>query len=680
MAHIDAGKTTLTERILYYTGETHKIGEVDQGTATMDWMVQEQERGITITAAATTCFWKDNRINIIDTPGHVDFTIEVERSLRVLDGAIAVFCGVGGVEPQSETVWRQANKYKVPRIAFINKMDRMGADIFKAREMIQSKLGATPILMQLPIGSGDKFKGIVDLVKMKAMYWKDDILGSEYSYEDIPSDMLKEAEQWRNSLIEKLSECDDDMCAKFLDGADIDEKHIWDVLRKITLSFSAVPVFCGSAFKNKGVQPLLDAVISLLPSPIDRGEITGHDPVKEDKMVSFQPKTDEAFSAIAFKIANDPYAGQLTYVRIYSGSIDVGSTVYNTLKGKRERVSKILLMHSNKREEKKNAHAGEIVGFVGLRLTTTGDTLCSDKKQVLLEKIEFPEPVIFVAIEPKTKADEEKLNESLSRLMMEDPTFRVSTNQETGQQIISGMGELHLEIIVDRLLREFKVSAKVGKPQVAYRETITVNSEAMGYFDKELGGKKYFAGVKLEVSPYDGQDIVSVGFALEQDNMTTEQKNILVRSIKDASTSGHLAGYPVYKLQVLVKKVELLDADGLEVSIPAAASLAFREAYSNGKPVLLEPIMKVEVVCPEEYVGDIIGDIGTRRGRVLEMGIRSDGLRFVLGSVPLAGMFGYSTDLRSLTQGRGTYTMEFSEYQAVPEALGRGIIGGINYF
>ena len=680
MAHIDAGKTTLTERILYYTGETHKIGEVDQGTATMDWMVQEQERGITITAAATTCFWKDNRINIIDTPGHVDFTIEVERSLRVLDGAIAVFCGVGGVEPQSETVWRQANKYKVPRIAFINKMDRMGADIFKAREMIQSKLGATPILMQLPIGSGDKFKGIIDLVKMKAMYWKDDTLGSEYSYDDIPSDMLNEAEQWRNSLIEKLSECDDDMCAKFLDGTDIDEKHIWDVLRKITLSFSAVPVFCGSAFKNKGVQPLLDAVISLLPSPLDRGEITGHDPVKEDKMVSFQPKTDEAFSAIAFKIANDPYAGQLTYVRIYSGSIDVGSTVYNTLKGKRERVSKILLMHSNKREEKKSAHAGEIVGFVGLRLTTTGDTLCSDKKQVLLEKIEFPEPVIFVAIEPKTKADEEKLNESLSRLMMEDPTFRVSTNQETGQQIISGMGELHLEIIVDRLLREFKVSAKVGKPQVAYRETVTVDSEAMGYFDKELGGKKYFAGVKLQVSPHDGQDIVSVGFALEQENMTAEQKNILIKAIKDASTSGHLAGYPVYKLQVLIKKVEFLDADGLEVSIPAAASLAFREAYSNGKPVLLEPIMKVEMVCPEEYVGDIIGDIGTRRGRVLEMGIRSDGLRFVLGSVPLAGMFGYSTDLRSLTQGRGTYTMEFSEYQAVPEALSRGIIGGINYF
>ncbi len=680
MAHIDAGKTTLTERILFYTGITHKIGEVDQGTATMDWMVQEQERGITITAAATTCFWKDHRINIIDTPGHVDFTIEVERSLRVLDGAIAVFCGVGGVEPQSETVWRQANKYHVPRIAFVNKMDRMGADLFRVREMIHLKLGASPVLMQIPIGTGDKFKGVVDLVKMKAVYWKDDTQGLEYSYDEIPEELKKDAEHWRSALLERLSECDDDICSRFLDGTVVEEKQIWEVLRKLTLSFSVVPVFCGSAFKNKGVQPLLDAVISLLPDPADRGEIVGHDPVKDDKMVSFHPKTDESFSALAFKIANDPYAGQLTYVRIYSGSIEVGSTVYNSVKGKRERVSKILLMHSNKREERKSAHAGEIVGFVGLRLTSTGDTLCSDKKQVLLEKIEVPEPVIFVAIEPKTKTDEEKLNESLSRLMMEDPTFRVAINQETGQQIISGMGELHLEIIVDRLLREFKVSAKVGKPQVAYRETITAVSEATGYFDKELGGKKFFAGVKLEVAPYDGPDIVSVGFALEQENLTQEQKNLIMKSVKDSCTSGHLAGYPVYKLQVKIKKIEFAEAEGLEISLPAAASLAFREAYNSAGPVLLEPIMSVEMVSPEEYVGDIIGDVGTRRGRVLEMGIRSDGLRFVMASVPLAGMFGYSTDLRSLTQGRGTYTMEFSEYQAVPQALSREIIGGINYF
>lgn len=680
MAHIDAGKTTLTERILFYTGITHKIGEVDQGTATMDWMVQEQERGITITAAATTCFWRDNRINIIDTPGHVDFTIEVERSLRVLDGAVAVFCAVGGVEPQSETVWRQANKYHVPRIAFVNKMDRMGADLFRVREMIQTKLNATPILLQIPIGSGDKFRGVIDLIKMKAMYWKDETQGLEYSYDEIPEEMKTEAEHWRNVMIEKLSEYDDDICCSFLDGKNVSEESLWKVLRKVTLSFSAVPVFCGSAFKNKGVQPLLDAIISLLPSPSDRGEIVGHDPDKEDKMVTFHPKTDEMLSALAFKIANDPYAGQLTFARLYSGSIEVGSTVYNAAKGKRERVSKILLMHSNKREERKSAHAGEIVGLVGLRLTTTGDTLCSDKKPVLLEKVEFPEPVIFIAIEPKTKADEEKLNESLSRLMMEDPTFRVSTDKETGQQVISGMGELHLEIIVDRLLREFKVSAKVGKLQVAYRETVTIISEAVGYFDRELGGKKYFAGLKVEVSPYDGQDVLNVVFELEQENLNQEQKNLVTKAIKDSCTSGYLAGYPVYKLQIKVKKVEFIDSDGLDISLPAAASLAFREAYNNASPVLLEPIMSVEMVAPEEYIGDIIGDIGTRRGRVLEMGIRADGLRFVMASVPLAGMFGYSTDLRSLTQGRGTYTMEFSEYQAAPQSVSQGIINGINYF
>jgi len=559
-------------------------------------------------------------------------------------------------------------------------MDRMGADLFRVREMIQSKLNATPILLQIPIGSGDKFSGIIDLIKMKAMYWKDETLGLEYSYEEIPAEMKADADHWRNVMIEKLSEFDDEMCSKFLDGSEIDEKHLWDVLRKVTVSFSAVPVFCGSAFKNKGVQPLLDAVITLLPSPADRGEITGHDPEKEDKMISFHPKTDEALSALAFKIANDPYAGQLTFVRLYSGNIEVGSTVYNPAKGKRERVSKILLMHSNKREERKNAHAGEIVGLVGLRFTTTGDTLCSEKKPVLLEKIEFPEPVIFIAIEPKTKADEEKLNESLSRLMMEDPTFKVSTDKETGQQIISGMGELHLEIIVDRLLREFKVSAKVGKLQVAYRETVTTVSEALVYFDRELGGKKYFAGVKLEVAPYNGQEVVSVVFNLEQENITTEQKNIITKAIKDSCTSGHLAGYPVYKTQIKIKKVEFVDADSLDVSLPAATSLSFRDAYNSASPVLLEPIMKVEMVAPEEYVGDIIGDIGTRRGRVFEMGIRTDGLRFVMASVPLAGMFGYSTDLRSVTQGRGTYTMEFSEYQAVPLAVSQGIINGINYF
>jgi len=679
MAHIDAGKTTLTERILFYTGETHKIGEVDQGTATMDWMVQEQERGITITAAATTCYWQNHRINIIDTPGHVDFTIEVERSLRILDGAIAVFCGVGGVEPQSETVWRQANKYNVPRIAFVNKMDRLGADFFRVRDMMISKLHTNPLIVQLPIGSEDNFKGVIDIVKMKAIYWKDDTQGQELYYDDIPAELMKEAEHYRSALIEKLSECDDHMCAKFLDGHNIDEQHVWEVLRKMTLDCSVVPVFCGSALKNKGVQPLLDAVVSLLPAPADRGAVVGMDPENHEKKITFQPKTDEHLSAIAFKIANDTFAGQLTFVRLYSGKFEVGSSVYNSAKEKRERISKILLMHSNKREERKSAHAGEIVALVGLRLTTTGDTLCNDKHPVLLEKIEFPEPVIFVAIEPKTKADEVKLNDSLARLTMEDPTFLVAVDKETGQLIISGMGELHLEIIVDRLLREFKVSAKVGKPQVAYRETITKISEAVVDFDKDINGKRYFASVRLELRPSEKAETLSCDIDPSVMNLTNERKNNVIKSLKDASTSGSLAGYPAYGIHVTVKKVDFLDQEGVEGALSAASSMAFRDAYMQGSPVLLEPIMSVEIVVPEEYVGDVMSDLGARRGKVLEMGMRGS-LRFVDATVPLAQMFGYSTDLRSLTQGRGTYTMEFKEYKPVPEAISKVIINPVNYF
>jgi elongation factor G len=515
---------------------------------------------------------------------------------------------------------------------------------------------------------------------MKAIYWKDDTQGQELYYDEIPKEYTEQAIKYRGALIEKLSEFDDDMCGKFLDGCQVEEQHIWDVLRKATLNCSLVPVFCGSALKNKGVQPLLDAVVALLPSPADRGEIHGILPENHDKKVVFKPKADEHLSALAFKIANDTYAGQLTFLRIYSGRIEVGESVYNSTKDKRERISKILLMHSNKREEKKTAHAGEIVAIVGLRLTTTGDTLCEEKHPVLLEKIEFPEPVIFVAIEPKTKADEEKLNESLGRLMMEDPTFKVSINKETGQQIISGMGELHLEIIVDRLLREFKVGAKVGKPQVAYRETVTAISEVDVAFDREINGKKYFAKVKLAVHPAPKPEGFTCRFELEQENLTNERKNFISKSLKDVSTAGYLAGYPTYNIEAVVKRVEFTDQEGADMALTAAASLAFKDAYLQGSPVLLEPIMSVEVILPEEYVGDVIGDLGSRRGRVLEMGVRADNLRFVMASVPLAGMFGYSTDLRSLTQGRGTYTMEFTEYKPVPEAISREIISPSNYF
>lgn len=682
MAHIDAGKTTLTERILFYTGINHKIGEVHDGTATMDWMVQEQERGITITAAATTCYWLKHRINIIDTPGHVDFTIEVERSLRVLDGAIGVFCGVGGVEPQSETVWRQADKYNVPRIAFVNKLDRVGADIFRVKDMMISRLKANPVLVQIPIGISESFKGVIDLVKMKAIYWDDSKLGAKYSYEEIPSDLMDEATTHRNILIEKLSEHCDEICEKYLEGKELTEDLIWERLRQVTLSCDMVPVFCGSALKNKGVQPLLDGIIKLLPSPNDRGEVIGHDLNDLDKEIKYQPTKKEKLSALAFKIASDSFAGQLSFVRIYSGVLEAGKSVYNSSKKKRERISKILLMHSNKREERKQAHAGEIVAVVGTRFTSTGDTLCDEKNPILLEKIEFPEPVIFIAIEPKTKADEEKLKQSLEKLMLEDPTFKFYTNDETGQEIISGMGELHLEIIKDRLLREFKVDAKVGKPQVAYRETISKNVKGTYTFEKEIEEKKHKVTISfnIEKTQDHGQDKICVFNLPENSFISNEFKEIIKKSILSSLTSGAFSGYPILGIKVTIEDIDFIEQDGSELAFSAASSLGFNDVYKKGSPVLLEPIMDVEVISPENYMGDIIGDIGTRRGKVIEMGVQLEDIRFVRAEVPLNKMFGYSTDLRSLTQGRANFTMQFKEYRQTPPEISNEIVNSYNYF
>jgi elongation factor G len=678
MAHIDAGKTTLTERILYYTGINYKLGEVDEGTATMDWMIQEQERGITITAAATTCFWSDHRINIIDTPGHVDFTIEVERSLRVLDGAIAVFCAVGGVEPQSETVWHQADKYKVPRIAFINKMDRIGADMFRATQMMVDKLAAHPLIMQLPVGAGDSFSGVIDLVNMKMIQWDETTKGQTYSFAEIPDNMKNKSEEYRNGLIETLSEHDDEICEKFLNNEPVEAEKIYAATRKATIACKLVPVYCGAAFRNKGVQPLLDAVISFLPSPDDRGITIGHDP-KTEKDIALKPDPRGNFAALAFKIASDTFAGQLTYIRIYSGTLESGQTIYNVNKNKRERISKILLMHANKREERKSAHAGEIVGIVGPRLTSTGDTLCDDKHQILLENIEIPEPVIFIALEPKSKSEEEKLNDSLNKLMLEDPTFKVHTNPETGQLLISGMGELHLEIIVDRLIREFKVGANVGKPQVAYRETITTPSTGEGTFQREIGGKKHYAKVSLNLET--GKQ--GSGFHVFIEPKVNTLPKLLIeainKSLKDSSTSGYLAGYPVNDMSVRVTSVDFIESDTSEMAFSVASGMAIRDAYLKARPVLLEPIMKIEIVSPEEYVGDILADLGSRRGKVTEMGIRGNG-RFVDGTVPLSKMVGYATDLRSLTQGRANYTMQFKEYKALPEAISKEILGSMGFF
>lgn len=670
-AHIDAGKTTTTERILYYTGKSHKIGEVHEGGATMDWMEQEQERGITITSAATTCYWKDKRINIIDTPGHVDFTIEVERSLRVLDGAVAVFDGVAGVEPQSETVWRQADKYNVPRMCFVNKMDRMGANFYRCVEMIKDRLGARPLVTQLPIGIEENFKGIVDLVSMKAIIWKDESLGAEYSYADIPADMLESAKEYHAQLLDTVAELDDDVMEKYLSGEDLTEDEIKSVIRLGTIKRIFVPVLCGSAFKNKGVQPLLDAVVDYLPSPIDIATVKGVDVLSGEER-DFKISASEPFSALAFKVMTDPFVGSLTFVRIYSGKITSGITVINTVKNQKERVGRMLLMHANEREDIKEALAGDIVALAGLKNTTTGDTLCDIDKQVILERMEFPEPVIELAVEPKSTADQEKMGLALSRLAAEDPSFRVSTDQETGQTVIKGMGELHLEIIVDRMRREFKVEANVGAPQVAYRETITKKCEVDYTHKKQSGGAGQFARVKIIFEPQEpglgfAFESKIVGGAIPKEFIPGVEKGL--NNIKD---TGVVAGYPMIDFKATLIDGAFHDVDSSVLAFEIAAKAAFREGMPKGNPKLLEPIMKVEVVTPDEYMGDIIGDLNSRRGQMQSMEPRGNA-QVITAHVPLAEMFGYVNNLRSLSQGRSQYSMVFSHYDQVPLQVAEAI-------
>jgi len=675
MAHIDAGKTTTTERILYYTGVSHKIGEVHDGTATMDWMEQEQERGITITSAATTCSWKDHRINIIDTPGHVDFTIEVERSLRVLDGAVAVFCSVGGVEPQSETVWRQADKYHVPRLAFINKMDRVGADFFRGVAMIADRLKANPVPIQLPIGKEENFIGVIDLVEMKAIIWNDESLGANFEVTEIPESELDLALEYREKMIEELSGNDDALMAKYLAGEKLTVAEIRSAIRTSTINIQICPVICGSAFKNKGVQNLLDAVIDYMPAPTDIPPITGVVEGSDDPVIR-KASDDEPFSALAFKIMTDPFVGQLCFFRVYSGIITAGSYVYNSTKDKKERIGRILQMHANKREEIKEVRAGDIAAAVGLKNTTTGDTLCDDSKPVILESIEFPEPVISIAIEPKTKADQEKLGLSLQKLASEDPSFRVRTDEETGQTILSGMGELHLEIIVDRLMREFKVEATVGKPQVAYRETISKKVKVEGKFVRQSGGRGQFGHVWLEIEPQEpgvGYEFVD---AIKGGVVPREYIPAVDKGIREAMENGVLAGFPVVDLKVSLVDGSYHDVDSSEMAFKIAGSIGFKDGCSKASPVLLEPIMSVEVVVPEEHMGDVIGDLNSRRGRILGMESRA-GAQVISSMVPLATMFGYATDLRSATQGRATYTMTFDHYEQVPKSVAEEIVAKV---
>ena len=667
MAHIDAGKTTTTERILYYTGVTYKIGEVDDGTAVMDWMVQEQERGITITSAATTCSWKDHRINIIDTPGHVDFTIEVERSLRVLDGAVAVFDSVAGVEPQSETVWRQADKYHVPRIAFMNKMDRVGADFFMSIGSMVERLGASPVAVQVPIGAEDEFSGVVDLVQMKAIYFTDEKIGAGYIESEIPEHLIPQVRQYREKMLEVLADVDEKIMEKFLSGERISPEEISAALRKGTLEMKINPVFCGSAFRNKGIQLLLDATINYLPSPLDIPPVTGVIPGNGTHQVRNANEADP-FSALAFKVMTDPFVGQLTFIRVYSGRLVAGSYVYNSTKGIKERVGRLLQMHANKREEIKEVIAGDIVAVVGLKGTLTGDTLCDEKDPIVLESMEFPDPVLSVAIEPKTKADQEKLSQSLAKLAQEDPSFKVSFNEETGQTIISGMGELHLEIIVDRLLREFKVGANVGKPQVAYKETIRKGSRAEGKFVRQSGGRGQYGHVIIGIEPLQA----GKGFEFENKivggSVPREYIPAINKGIKEATDRGILAGYPVVDVKATLFDGSYHEVDSSEMAFKIAASMAFREAAKKASPVLLEPAMSVEVVTPEEYMGDVIGDLNSRRGKVQNIERRGN-TQIIRVSAPLAEMFGYATDLRSKTQGRATYTMQFSHYEEAPKGI-----------
>jgi elongation factor G len=683
MAHIDAGKTTTTERILFYTGITYKIGEVHEGTAVMDWMEQEQERGITITSAATTCTWRDHRINIIDTPGHVDFTAEVERSLRVLDGAVAVFDSVAGVEPQSETVWRQADKYRVPRICFVNKMDRIGANFERTFEQIQSKLQGNPVAIQFPIGSEDRFVGIVDVVAMKAIRWKDETLGADYVVEDIPDDLKERAHAYREQLIEKVSEVDDQILEKYLHGQPIPEAQIKAALRKRTVESVRreeavfVPVVCGSAFKNKGVQPLLDAVVDYLPSPLDIPPIVGIDPHQASGAEVERPAADDApFAALAFKIMTDPFVGQLTFIRVYSGVMTSGMSVYNAAKQKTERIGRLLKMHANKREEIKEVYAGDIAAAVGLRSVSTGDTVCDEKRPVVLEAMDFPEPVISLAIEPKTKADQEKLGLGLGKLMAEDPTFRVKTDAETGQVVIDGMGELHLEIIVDRLRREFGVEATVGKPQVAYKETVTKAAEGEGRYIKQTGGRGQYGHARIRLIPRKPGE----GYEFENEivggTIPKEYIKPIDQGIREAMTTGVLAGYPMDDLRIELYDGSFHDVDSSEMAFKIAGSMAFKDAARKAHPVLLEPVMRVEIVVPEDYMGDVIGDITSRRGHLQSMEARG-GSQVMKARVPLSEMFGYATDLRSRTQGRGSYSMHFDRYEPAPAAVSEEVIAKV---
>ncbi len=665
MAHIDAGKTTTTERVLYYTGITYKIGEVHEGTATMDWMVQEQERGITITSAATTCFWRDHRINIIDTPGHVDFTIEVERSLRVLDGAVAVFCAVGGVEPQSETVWRQADKYRVPRIAFVNKMDRVGADFERVVGDIREKLKATPLVLQLPIGAEEKFTGVIDLIEQRAIIWDEDRLGAHFRTEEIPTELQERAAGYRDKMIEALADHDEKIMELYLEGKSPEPDAIRKAIRAATLKIELVPVVMGSAFRNRGVQPLLDAVVEYLPSPADLPPVVGR--VEGDKIEERWPRDDAPFSALAFKIMTDPYLGTLTFLRVYSGKLESGTSVLNSTKQKRERIGRLLKMHANKREEISEVYAGDICA-VGLRDTTTGDTLCDPGSAIVLEAIEFPEPVIQIAIEPKTKADQERLAESLHKLAKEDPSFRVNVNRETAQTLIAGMGELHLEIIVDRLLREFKVDANVGKPQVAYRETIRRAAEAEGRFVRQSGGHGQFGVVDLRIEPLGkggGFEFVDAtkGGAIPRNFIPSVEDGV-----NEAMESGVLAGYPMVDIRATLLDGKYHEVDSSELAFKIAGSMAFKEACERADAVLLEPVMEVEVVTPQEFMGDVIGDLNSRRGKIITMESRA-GAQVIEAQVPLATMFGYATRLRSITQGRANYTMQFGAYEPVPQQI-----------
>ena len=678
MAHIDAGKTTTSERILFYTGKVHRMGEVHDGAAVMDWMEQEKERGITITSASTTCFWRDHRINLIDTPGHVDFTAEVERSLRVLDGAIAIFCGVGGVEPQSETVWRQADKYTIPRIAFVNKMDRVGADFENVIQMIRGRLGAHPVPIQIPMGSGELFTGLIDIIKMKAVVYNESTLGAEWEEIDIPRDLQKIAEKYHHDLIEAVSEFDDGIMEKYIEGLEPSVEEIKTALRRGTLEVSIVPILCGAAFKNKGIQRLLDAVVDYLPSPLDISDIEGIEP-KREKVIIRKASDDEPFSAIAFKIMTDPHVGTLTYFRVYSGVAQSGVHVLNPREGRKERLGRILEMHANKREDIEEVYCGDIAAVVGLRYTKTGDTLCDTKHPILLESMRFPEPVISVAIEPKTKADQDRLSESLHKLMIEDPTFKVYSDNETGQTIISGMGELHIEIIVDRLLREFRVKAHVGKPQVAYKETITKSVQVEGKFVRQTGGRGQYGHVVIQLEP----NPRGTGFLFENriigGVIPREYVPAVSKGIREAMNNGIIAGYPLVDIKATLLDGSYHPVDSSEIAFAIAGSKALQEGVKKADPVLLEPMMKVEVIVPEEYLGDVLGDLNGRRGQIGGIHPRKDAHE-VRATIPLFEMFGYATDLRSKTQGRAVYTMQFSHYQIITEETSKKILESVKGF